>query len=90
MSILSAFDGTFVKQPKYKTDPKGGSALVSWAELRTPFGPMAVDLTDSWYPQIKIGDRVKCEEGRGYFHNGKLVSYASGHIVINGAEYKED
>lgn len=89
MSILSVFDGTFVKQPEYKACLEGGSKIVSWAELRTSFGPMAVDLTDTWYPNIKIGDRVKCDEGQGYFHNGRLVSYACGQIVINGVEYKE-
>ena len=89
MSVSTFFKGTFLKDAEYGPGEGGGQWLLSTAKLLTPNGEIDVDLTDTWYPDIKVGDLVECETGSGYFRNGRLVSYANELIIINGIVYKE-
>lgn len=83
------FKGTVVKVAEYGVSADGGDTLISPMQILTPNGVIDVNLTDSWYPEPKIGDLVECNQGSGYFVNGRLTSCADKEIVINGAIYKE-
>ncbi len=89
MTIASFFKGTFLKDAEFGPGEFSGNQLISHAKLLTPNGEIDVDLTDTWYPEIKIGDLVECDSGTGYFVNGRLVSHAEESIVINSIVYKE-
>ena len=89
MGILSSFKGRVVKEAVYHGCEKDGYTLVLHMQLLTPAGTIDVDLQDGWFPEVKVGDLVECDEGSGYFVNGRLVSYAEKEIIINGAVYKE-
>ncbi len=88
MSVFSYFKGTITHDAVYHGSKEDGYQLISATQLLTSSGPMDVDLTDTWYPDVKVGDLIECE-GAGYFANGRLVSYAEGEVTINGAVYKE-
>jgi hypothetical protein len=89
MAILSFFKGTVSKLDEYGPAPYGGQKLISPMQLLTPNGPIDLDMTDTWYPEVKVGDFVECDEGRGWFYNGRLVSYPDKGVIINGVLYKE-
>lgn len=88
MSFLSAFDGTVVKLAEYGPGKEGGHKLISHTQILTPNGTIDVDMTDFWYPEVKIGDHVECEVGGGWFYNGRLVSAPDEDVTINGILYK--
>lgn len=89
-SFLSVFKGAVIKLAEYHTSRDGTSTLLSRMQILTPAGAIDVNLTDLWYPTLKVGDLVECEEGGGWFDDGRLISYAKGRMEVNGVRYKEE
>ena len=91
MSFLSAFKGTVTQLDEYGPGPDGGLWVgrISPLQLLTPHGLIDLDMTDTWYPKVKVGDLIECDEGSGWFYNGRLMSYPCNEVLINGVAYKE-
>ncbi len=87
--FLSAFKGTIIKEAEYHGSEQDGYTRVTPMQLLTPAGVIDVDFTDTWYPEVKVGDLVECDGGTGWFENGRLLSYAKDEVTINGAVYRE-
>ncbi|CAN5767310.1 hypothetical protein BH11PAT2_BH11PAT2_03550 [soil metagenome] len=58
--------------------------------IETNLGVMLADLTDTWFPRVKPGDKVECEEGGGYLRNGQWISYPDSTFTINGFLYRQE
>jgi hypothetical protein len=60
--------------------------------LLTEFGTtvfVCFDDEGSWFPFMKIGDEVECDEGWGWFESGQLVSNPRKEMTVNGIKYEE-